>query len=275
MSPLEWALAYATRLKWPVFPRPDMGWRGNGWHDASLDPAQITKWWKRWPRALIAMPTGFVSGVVICDIDVKRGRDGFADWARLDPAYSLMPSPIVLTPSGGWHIYLRQPDFKIISSIGIIAPGIDVLSDGMSVPLPTPGFPYRWDRRNTLAACPLKDCPRWLCAPPPPPRKALKPKITVRGLSPYADAVLANACEEIRRAPDGQQHFTLRRKAFRIGGFCGAGEMPVEIARKALIAAALDMPDYDKHRKWTAKRLSKTVDDCFAAGFDRPRGKNR
>ena len=76
--PLEQAVEYAKRV--PVFPRR---WDGgprlrktplarNGFKDASCDPTTNREAWTRWPHALIGMPTGEVSGLVVLDVDVKR-----------------------------------------------------------------------------------------------------------------------------------------------------------------------------------------------------------
>ena len=34
----------------------------HGFHDASLDSIEIVNWWRRWPDALVGIPTGDASG---------------------------------------------------------------------------------------------------------------------------------------------------------------------------------------------------------------------
>jgi hypothetical protein len=97
MTPLDAALAYAVRGL-PVFP---CRWCGpcrkhpltpNGFFNASTNPTVITAWWRRWPQALIGVPTGCGSGLIVLDVDVKRvDRNGFDTLAELgrsifDPA---------------------------------------------------------------------------------------------------------------------------------------------------------------------------------------------
>src|SRR5690606_16591863 len=41
----------------------------HGFRDASTDPEQISAWWQRWPDALVAVPTGRQSGILVVDID--------------------------------------------------------------------------------------------------------------------------------------------------------------------------------------------------------------
>jgi Bifunctional DNA primase/polymerase, N-terminal len=68
------ALNYAKRGL-PVFPcrRADKSpLAPHGFKDATTDHQQIRQWWSKWPSAMIGMPTGMASGIVV--IDIKAGR---------------------------------------------------------------------------------------------------------------------------------------------------------------------------------------------------------
>jgi hypothetical protein len=269
MTPLDAALWYIERLNFPVFARPGGRYIEHGWHDATTNPDQIRQWWTRYPNALIATPTGAVSGLVVLDIDIKDANG----WDSLDDlGHSILDDvPLAHTPSGGLHVhYGLNPNLTIRTTIGKLGPGLDVLSDGHSVTLPTPGSNYRWDDHHHPNNNEFSPAPAWLHVPPPPPPPRPKPVKPVYGLSPYADAAIARACEEIRDAPGGTQHTTLARESFSIGTLAGAGGIPADFARRALIDAGLGMIPANKVR-WVQKTVERTVNDCFTAGMSNPR----
>jgi Bifunctional DNA primase/polymerase, N-terminal len=133
VTPLDQALEYVLR-GWAVFPcRWDGGPRlrktpltRNGFKDASRDQKTVYQWWVRWPTALIGLPTGEVSGVVVLDVDVKRSQANGFDSLE-DLGHSILPeTPMAHTESGGLHVYFRCPDRDVRNSAGHIAPGLDV-----------------------------------------------------------------------------------------------------------------------------------------------------
>lgn len=108
-SRLDAALAYAER-GWPVFPcRPGSKEpaTAHGCHDATADPDQIKRIWRRHPEANVAIATG-TSGPDVLDVDIAHGRDGHTSLGRAMAA-GLLPAPaaVVATPSGGAHLYYR------------------------------------------------------------------------------------------------------------------------------------------------------------------------
>src|SRR5262249_715167 len=120
----------------------------HGFKDATTDAGAIRRWWKRWPDALIGMPTGKVTGIAVLDLDRKKGKDGFTavpDWERRTPV-------IARTPSGGPQLYFKNAD-GLYCSDSKIAPGVDTRADGgYAIVPPSPG--YSWVNGAVFSALP-------------------------------------------------------------------------------------------------------------------------
>ena len=278
-SPLETALTYPQRYRWPVFP---CQWQGTGrkrplitggFREASTDPAQIERWWQKWPLALIGLATGRRSGIVVLDIDRKGGVDGFDTLDEIGAAI-LQVTPMVHTASGGLHLYFRMPDDEIRNTAGArgrgIGAGLDIRGDGGYVIAPAPGSGYRWDPICHLGNTPIAPLPSWAM-----PRELLPEKSALRrpvtGLSPYAEAALDAAARRIIGAGNGEQEATLNGEAFAIGTLAGTGGIPADFARRVLIWAADQLISYDPRRPWRAGEARQKVERAFAAGLRSPR----
>jgi hypothetical protein len=149
------ALAYARRGV-PVFPCEPGAKRPltrNGHWDATTDLRAIRRWWKRWPSANVAVPTGKKSGVVVLDVDVAdRGPESLA---RLERSGGPVPRTArTRTGGGGIHLFFRYPSrTEIRNSAGLLGPGLDVRGEGGYVVVPpsrTQGA-YEWVDTSPLA----------------------------------------------------------------------------------------------------------------------------
>jgi Bifunctional DNA primase/polymerase, N-terminal/Family of unknown function (DUF5906)/Primase C terminal 2 (PriCT-2) len=133
-----------------------------GFKDATCDPKKITRWWTRWPTALIGIPTGERFNVL--DLDVKKGKNGLAvvpDWAQRSPLISK-------TGTGGKHVFF-QPDERICCTTDVIGPGVDTRGKGGYVIVP-PSEGYSWVNGDGLAD--LSELPPWPEDLRPPKAKA-------------------------------------------------------------------------------------------------------
>lgn len=52
----------------------------NGFHAATKDEAQIRAWWRDWPDALVGVPTGSTTGLVVLDYDPAKASKSTTDW---------------------------------------------------------------------------------------------------------------------------------------------------------------------------------------------------
>ena len=102
---LATALGYAA-AGYSVFPvngkRP---LTESGFKDATTDQDLIRQWWKAWPEAGIALPTG--DGLLVLDIDDPAALE------MLEAEHgSLPPTVEVVTPRPGRHLYRVQVHWR-------------------------------------------------------------------------------------------------------------------------------------------------------------------
>jgi hypothetical protein len=275
---LEAALVYADHFQVPVFPVVVTGGRKvpatpHGYKDASRDPGQITSWWTQRPTALVATPTGAVTGLVVLDIDIKNGVHG---WDALEElgALPLPETAHAHTPSGGCHVYFKAPSWSVRCSAGKLGRGLDVRGDGGSIILPAPAGGYWWDTHLALGTLPLSPMPDWLAdavaLPIVAPIEAAPPAYEVPGLSRYGRGALDGAGKDIIAAPAGQQETTLNGRAYWIGQLVTSGEIPRDLAKDVLIYAASQMPNYTPNNRWLIADITKKIADSLDAGMKRP-----
>ncbi|GAA2843427.1 bifunctional DNA primase/polymerase-like protein [Leucobacter komagatae] len=84
-----------------------------GFHDASTNPKQVSAWWRRWPAANLAIPTGPASGIEVVDVDVGSTGSGFPAFqgARREGLVDGWAA-LVRTPSGGLHAYFPADESR-------------------------------------------------------------------------------------------------------------------------------------------------------------------
>ena len=207
ITELDAALDYA-RKGIPIFPANPLDKKpltANGFKDATTDEAQIRAWWLKWPNAMLAAPTGSISGfwVVDLDIDPVKKRDGVATFAQLIAKHGKIPKTMVsITPRGRQHIVFTwdmawdahngDPYASVRNSTDRVGPGIDVRGEGGYVCLPPSrnanGGVYRFDpdgAEQTVLA------PDWLV------KLAFKPKTRAQA---WARAALDRECKNVAAA---------------------------------------------------------------------------
>jgi hypothetical protein len=288
----EAALDYAAH-GWPVFPvhgiaerrcgcgAPDCSSPGKhpltrrGLKDATTDADVVAAWWRRWPRANVALATGCVSGVIVIDVDPPRGEHSLG---RLVAAgYELPETITVRTGSGGMHLYFAAPGFRVGNTTGRLPgvpfelDGVDLRADGGYVVAPpsahVTGSRYTWIAGDLEPA----PAPQWLApereAPastPPPPVKVELPGAT----SPYGRAALEGEVAELRRAPVGTRNHTLNRCAFRLGRLVAGGELNESEVVVVLRSEGIG-------RGLTPREIERTIASGLAAGLRHPRCRPR
>lgn len=275
------ALAYAANGL-PVFPC-DAGSKRpltkHGFTDASIDPATIADWWKRWPVAMIGMPTGQPSGVWVLDVDapelfaksgpnlprtreVTTGKGFHLHW-RYDPANTVRNAQ--RHPRTGWPF----PDL----------PGAEVRGDGGYVILPPSRHPsgrfYAWADEGESVPAPadllaIVTQNRGRASEKGRRESQTRDDKAGRGTA-YGLKALAAECATIRAACDGEQEHALNSGALKIGALVAGGELDRATARRDLLAAGLAMPSFDPDHEWKPDAVASKVDRALSHGASRPR----
>ncbi|MEU3612564.1 bifunctional DNA primase/polymerase [Streptomyces sp. NPDC006872] len=113
----------------------ECGRPGHGVYDASTDPARIRALFAAAPWATgygiaCGLPPYHLIGV---DLDTKSDTDSTSALRELAlrHLFTIPPTIVVLTPSGGRHLWLTgPPDVVVPNSAGRLAPGIDIRGAG-------------------------------------------------------------------------------------------------------------------------------------------------
>lgn len=124
----------------PVFPCVPGGKQpltNRGFHDASADQQRVTSWWRRWPDANLALPTGAASGVDVVDVDVHPGGSGYPAFEQARSAGLVEGwAWLVRTPSSGLHAHFLRTSVTEQRSWQVPGEHIDFRGDGGYIVLP-------------------------------------------------------------------------------------------------------------------------------------------
>jgi hypothetical protein len=214
------------------------------WHgvkDASRDPAQLARWWQRWPDANIGLATGIVFDAL--DID---GLAGMAALRHLPTVDRRHPGPLVATGGGGWHYWYAS------SGLGNRPPRelthVDWRGLGGSVLAPpsrhASGGRYRWLRCLDQASLPeVPAALRALLEPQRPPAKPSPPSgFRPAELGhPYAQHALAAELAILQQAQPRTRNRTLNRCAFKVYRYVAGGLLDEQQVTTALTTVAISI----------------------------------
>jgi putative DNA primase/helicase len=251
------ALKYGRRGT-PIFPLSPIDKSPlcpHGFYDATANEKQVRSWWRRWPNAMIGMPTGPRTRIWVLDIDVALGDPH--PMARLFAIHGPLPDTAMsITPRGGTHFFFRWDGANIRCSIGKLAPGVDVRGHGGYVAVPpsvrADGTPYRWSSAGIKAT----EAPSWLVdeilkvqsRDEPRPESPIitlngAPRINVGVPSSIRDRIWARTaleqeCAFVTAAPVGTRNAALNRAAFNLFQIVAGGALGEQEVGDRLFAAA-------------------------------------
>jgi hypothetical protein len=233
---------------------------------ASTTPAEVRRWWQRWPLANVGLATGARFDVL--DVDGPEGVEALRSaLSQCHPTEHR--GPVARTGGGGWHL-LYAP-LGLGNRVGVL-PRVDWRGWGGLVVVPpsrhASGRPYQWVRPLAAELPAVPDPLRRLLAPPRPATRP--PGVLPAGRTgAWARAALDREAATVRAAPAGTCNATLNRAAFRLGQLVAAGLLDAGEVRARLLAAALAAPatgHRDRERKARA-----TIESGLAGGARKPR----
>ncbi|MDX2542868.1 bifunctional DNA primase/polymerase [Streptomyces sp. WI04-05B] len=119
----------------PISCHGECGSAGHGVYDATTDPSRIRELFAAAPWATgygiaCGLPPHHLIGI---DLDTKSGTDSSAALRELAlrHLFTIPETVVVLTPSGGRHLWLTgPPDATVPNSASRLAPGIDIRGAG-------------------------------------------------------------------------------------------------------------------------------------------------
>ncbi|NLX50504.1 MAG: hypothetical protein GXY72_00210 [Deltaproteobacteria bacterium] len=105
-------------------------------------PDEIKSWWAKWPRAMIGIVTGEISGIFVIDCDNKEAYEKIQ--ALLPDSFLC---PVAKTPRG-WHLWFLFASHYRVANRAKVMPDVDVRTTGgyiIAAPsINTEGKGYEW-----------------------------------------------------------------------------------------------------------------------------------
>jgi hypothetical protein len=266
------ALEYASR-GWQVIPlKPRAKNPTVSFSEATANPAKLRRWFGQDFPYNIGILTGIVSGVFVLDID---GSNGAFSLAVLERKHGSLPRTLISWTSSGCHFWFKC-NGPIKTSVGQIAPGIDIRGDGGLVVAPPSihetGAIYRWSDG------PIAPAPAWLIElirKKPISQRALdNVRPITRGVSPngkssaYGNAALEREIKALAATAPGTRNHAINHCAFRLFQLVAGGELEHDQVRDRLINAC-HANGLIKDDGLRSVRL--TIQSAYKAGIKHPR----
>ncbi len=266
MTMLEDALALAEagahvfpckpRGKMPLIPKSD---GGNGHHDATTDPEQITDWWTQCPKANIGIACK-TSGWLVLDIDRDhKDGNGAETLSDIEAELGFLPKTSEVKTGNGFHLYFKDPGVAPPAEMG---PGLHVKYNGYVISPPSihpDGEQYAWVQRGNPVELPKPWVKRLKKGKPRNAATATPEQTSQDGAE-----ILKEACESLANCKKGSRNDTLNKTAYWIAQHVAGGAIQEGPAKKAIRKAAEDCGLEEKEIQRTAK-------SGWDAGLKKPR----
>lgn len=268
---LDLALSYIAR-GWPVFPvrgkeeyddvtgevyAPKTPYPSNGLKSATTSERIVREWWRRYPDAMVGVPTGRTIGAFVLDLDIKPGAGDGHDWlAQMESENGQLPATArAKTMGDGTHIFFRHQEG--IRNRGKLGIATDIRGEGGYIVAPgsrtVDGRSYEWTDESEIA-----EAPDWLLQlllPPPQPEYRGDWQYKPGDNDRYVNRAVEAELTELASTPAGNRGYQLNASAFAIGQLVGAGGLSRDEAEHGLYSAAVScgVAQKDGERETRAK----------------------
>lgn len=258
---------------------------------ATTDPDRIRACWAT-GRFGIGIACG-PSGLLVIDLDhPKPGQQPPPVWQRrgitdgldvlaavcADAGQPLPPATFaVATPSGGRHMYYRQPTGAQLRNTHGARGGLGWMIDtrGHGGYVAAPGTVIGGRAYTVLDNVPVADLPTWLAAAltalasPAVGHPTGPTQLRTGHLSRYLDRAVRAEVAHVRAVQEkGGRNHALFIAAQNLGQLVAGGALDETTARDALVAAAAD---HLAAGAYTAREADRTITSGLTAGAKRPR----
>ena len=241
-STLQAAFNYVD-MGYAVFPCIPGGKRPmlkRGLHAASTDRRLITKWWRQWPAANLAVLPP--EDVLVLDFDDGAVADA---WAAQH--LELRGAPRTRTPRGGVHYWLKiEKHKKSLTTRTKAAEGaVDLRGLGRAYLVTPPSLSvkgaYRWERVLVSPICLPHASSSLLTAITPP--LLPKPEVAIAtevgsGARKYALGALWSEHDFLATTSEGCRNDRLNRAAYALGGYVALELLTFDEVESVLMTAA-------------------------------------
>lgn len=262
---LELALSYINR-GWPVFPvrsaeeyddvtgevySPKTPLTSNGLKAATLNERIVREWWRRYPSAMVGIPTGEAIGAFVLDLDIKPGVGDGHEWlSDMELEHGRLPlTARSRTMGGGSHFFFKHVDG--VRNRGALGLACDIRGAGGYIVAPgsqaADGRAYKW-----IDDIEVNDAPAWLLdllLKHPAQPQEYQPRTYTSTNAPYVNTAINDELSQLASVPlGGGRNNALNDAAFAIGQFVGAGAISRAEAEAALESVFCQWDNVKKSR---------------------------
>lgn len=208
--------------------------KGFKWkEDCTSDQTIINSWTQQYPQLkFYGLPCGKDNGLLVLDVDVKGGG------LETIKNYHVPLTKSQTTLSGGKHYIFKYPDdSKVYGNRVGFDSGLDIRGESGYIAY------YGFDET------PIAEAPDWLLEQALSQKKEVNLEDAAKVAPDIINKTIAEACENIRNAPDGESNNVLNIEAYKVGQVVSENES--EYAYTELFKAAKDRGKNDYEAKAT------------------------